>query len=67
MSTIVPRTEQVHRAVVWISEERQSRGEKDLAKILSEACVRFDLSPVEEEWLRYTFAGERRDVGEPGC
>ena len=47
MTTIVPQGEDLRKAVKWISEERQGSPEKKLAKLVEEASVKFDLSPVE--------------------
>lgn len=51
MATIVPQGEDLRKAVKWISEERQGSPEKKLAKLVEEASVKFDLSPVDAEFL----------------
>jgi hypothetical protein len=51
MSTIMPQGEDLRRAVKWISEERQSRPQKKIAKLVEEASVKFDLSPADGEYL----------------
>ena len=43
---IVPRGQSLRRALRWMSDE----GRHDAAAV-EEACRRFDLSPVEEEFL----------------
>lgn len=43
---IVPRGERLRRAVRWLSEERRHD-----AAAIEEASNRFDLTPVEEEFL----------------
>ncbi len=50
-SWILPPGEQLHRAVQWINEERSLNPKAPPLKIIEEACVRFDLSPAQEEWL----------------
>jgi hypothetical protein len=54
MSDIRPPGDKLHRALLWISDERSAQPQKALARIIEEASVRFDLSPAEEEWLLQT-------------
>ena len=58
MTTIVPRSEIIHRAIRWISDERTARPDLPIRRIVDEAEVRFDLSPSEGEWLRQTLVAE---------
>ena len=51
MATIQPEGEQIRRAVQWISEEKQASPEKSRLKLMEEAGIKFNLSPVEEEYL----------------
>jgi hypothetical protein len=51
MTTIQPEGESLRKAVKWISEERQYGPGKKLAKLIEEACFRFNLSPTEAEYL----------------
>ena len=51
MTTVQPEGEQIRRAVRWISEERQASPEKSHLKLLEEAGIKFNLSPVEEAYL----------------
>ena len=57
--SILPEGEQLRKAVRWISEERQSREDANLAKLISEACIKFDLSPADTEFLGRFFAEEK--------
>ncbi len=50
--TIQPEGEEIRKAVKWVSEERQFEPGKDLNKIIEEACIKFNLSPKEAEFLR---------------
>lgn len=54
--TILPSGENLRRAVKWISERRQDDPPLPMAKLLDEAALRYDLSPVDQEWLVKTFA-----------
>jgi len=57
--SILPEGEQLRRAVRWISEMREERQDTSLSKLISEACVKFDLSPADAEFLSRFFAGEQ--------
>lgn len=59
MTTIMPQGEDLRKAVKWISEERQSRPQKKLAKLIEEANIKFDLSPTDGEFL-FKFFKEQR-------
>jgi len=48
---ILPEGESLRRALRWLGERRQEDPKAQRAKIISEASERFDLSPVEEEFL----------------
>ena len=50
--TVQPEGEEIRKAVKWVSEERQFEPGKSLDKIVEEACIKFDLSPKEAEFLR---------------
>ena len=51
MTTIQPEGENLRKAVKWISDERQYGPEKKTVKLIEEACLKFNLSPVEAEYL----------------
>jgi len=51
MTTIQPEGENLRKAVKWISEERKYGPEKKSAKLVEEACFKFNLSPVDAEYL----------------
>jgi hypothetical protein len=51
MSEIEPAGEHLRKAIKWISEERQEDDEKGIVKLIEEACIRFNLSPVDEVFL----------------
>ena len=54
MTTVQPAGEELRKAVKWISEARQDEPDKKLPKLIEEACMRFDLTPVDAEWLQRT-------------
>lgn len=53
MTTVMPQSELMRKAVTWVSEQKAA-GEP-LAKVLGEAGMRFNLSPKEQEFLRDFF------------
>jgi hypothetical protein len=58
MSNIQPEGEELRKAVKWISDERQYGAEKTLLKLIEKASLKFDLSPVDEEYLINFFKKE---------
>jgi len=54
MTTVQPEGEELRKAVKWISEARRDEPEKRLSKLIEEACMQFDLSPIEAEFLQKT-------------
>jgi hypothetical protein len=56
--SILPEGEQLRRAVRWISEMREERQDTSLSKLINEACVKFDLSPADTDFLVRFFAVE---------
>jgi hypothetical protein len=51
MTTVQPEGEDLRKAVKWISEERKYNPEAVPAKLIEEACLKFDLSPMDAEYL----------------
>jgi hypothetical protein len=49
-----PQGESIRKAVQWISEQRRDNPGQALADLLDEAGVRFDLNPMEVEFLART-------------
>ena len=52
--SIQPRGENVRRAVKWISSERGDRPQTPLRKLIEEAAVQFNLTPLETNSLERT-------------
>jgi hypothetical protein len=50
--SIQPEGEEIRKAVKWVSEQRKFEPGKDLNQIIEKACIKFDLSPKEAEFLR---------------
>ncbi|MGB5749342.1 MAG: hypothetical protein WBM69_20345 [Desulfobacterales bacterium] len=51
MSNIQPEGEDLRKAVKWISDERTYGAEKTLIKLIEEAGLKFNLSPLDQEYL----------------
>ena len=51
MSTIQPQGENLRKAVKWISEEHQYNPTRNYRSIIEEACLKFNLSPMDAEYL----------------
>jgi hypothetical protein len=51
---LLPHGESLRNAVRWLSSQLEA-GEVLSLKLIEEAALRFDLSPVEEEFLRTHF------------
>lgn len=49
--SIQPEGEHIRKAVKWIAEERQYNPGKQTGELISDACVKFDLTPGDEECL----------------
>ena len=49
--SIQPKGEDLRRAVKWVSEEREYNPEKEVKTIVQEACMKFDLSPIDGDFL----------------
>lgn len=49
--SILPEGEDLRRAVKWISEERLADPGRDIHRLIQDACVKFDLSPLDAQYL----------------
>ncbi len=58
MTTVQPEGEDLRKAVKWISDERQYGAAKTLLKLIEEAGLKFNLSPLDQEYLTNFFRKE---------
>jgi len=58
MTTVMPQSELMRRAVAWVSEQ-QNAG-KALLAALEEAGLRFNLGPKDQEFLREFFSNPKK-------
>lgn len=49
--SIQPKGENLRKAAKWISETLKYEPEKNHAKLVEEACLKFDLTPIDAEYL----------------
>ena len=60
MTTVQPEGEDLRKAVKWISEERKYDPEAKTSKLIEEACLKFDLSPMDAECLLNLLKPEKK-------
>jgi hypothetical protein len=58
MSNIQPEGEDLRKAVKWISDERTYGAKKTFLKLIEEASLKFDLSPMDADYLVNFFRRE---------
>ncbi len=56
---VLPQGESIRRALRWLDDRVQDDPRADRARLIGEAAVRFDLTPLEEDFLLRNWA--RRD------
>lgn len=60
VGSLLPEHEGLRRALQWLAAQTSWD-----AKIIEEASCRFDLSPIDEEFLLQHFGDARRDTQDP--
>ena len=59
MATIMPEGEEIQRAIKWVSENLEEKREQSLQKLVEKAVFKFDLSPVDAEFLASFFRNRK--------
>ncbi len=59
MTTVQPDSENIRKAAKWVIEERQYNPNLSLGKLIEEAGTKFDLSPLETEFLERFIRDEK--------
>ncbi len=49
--SIQPKGEDLRKAVKWVSEKRKHEHITDLKQLVDDACLKFNLSPKDAEFL----------------
>lgn len=55
MSAMMPQGEDIRRAVKWIAENLEANPEQTRIKLIEQAVFKFDLSPLDTEFLMNFF------------
>ena len=58
--TLQPKGEDLRKAVKWVSEERKYNPEKELKALIEEACLKFNLSPMNADFLLRTLLEQEK-------
>ena len=53
--TIQPEGESLRKAVKWIAEEEKAGSSKSRQALIQAACLHFNLTPMEAEYLSRSF------------
>ncbi len=53
--SILPEGEDLRKAIKWIDEMLQDKTEQSTAELISEASLKFDLPPNDQEFLFRNF------------
>jgi hypothetical protein len=59
-SDLLPKGDSLRRAMQWLDERALADAELDRPQAVSEAAVRFDLTPLEEDFLAREWVLPRR-------
>jgi hypothetical protein len=59
MATIMPEGEEIQRAIKWVSQNLEEKKEQSLQKLVEKAVFKFDLSPVDTEFLMSFFKNRK--------
>jgi hypothetical protein len=51
VATIMPEGEDIQKAIKWISMNLEEKSDQPLHKLVEKAVFKFDLSPVDTEFL----------------
>ena len=60
--SIQPEGESIRKATKWISDERLSNPSVNSARLIEQACIKFDLSPTEAEFLNRYLSENVKDA-----
>jgi hypothetical protein len=51
MTTMMPEGDDLRKATRWITEERAADPKKTVKELIDGACLKFDLSPLDAEFI----------------
>jgi len=58
--TIQPKGEDLRKAVKWVSQEHKYNKEIKLKALIEEACLKFNLSPMDADFLARTLCEQEK-------
>ncbi len=58
--SIQPKGEDLRKAVKWVGEERKYNPAKELKALIDDACMKFDLSPMDADFLLRTLLKQEK-------
>ena len=58
MTTVMPKGDALRQAVKWISELRREKEPPSDRKLIEEACLKFNLTPKDADYLGRFLRGE---------
>jgi hypothetical protein len=61
MATIMSESENVQKAIKWISSNIEDNADQPISKLVEKAVFKFDLSPMDSEFIIGFF--RKRDAG----
>ena len=59
MPTVMPEGAALRKAVQWISKTREEGSKAALLILIEQACIRFNLSPKDGEFLNRFFSEQQ--------
>ncbi|WP_319544012.1 hypothetical protein [uncultured Pseudodesulfovibrio sp.] len=59
MTTIMPQSELMRKAVAWICEKLENNPDSKLVSLIEKAAVNFNLSPKDVEFLQRFYKKSR--------
>jgi hypothetical protein len=59
MAALMPEGEEIQKAIKWVSENLEEKREQSLQKLVEKAVFKFDLSPVDAEFLASFFKNRK--------
>jgi len=63
MTTIMPEGDAIRKAIQWVSRMRDEKGQTSLATLIEQACIRFNLSPKDSEFMHRFFSQAQEATG----
>ena len=58
--SIQPKGEELRKAVKWVSDERKFNQEKEFKELIEEASLKFNLSPMDADFLLRTLLEQEK-------